>query len=75
MAKAAAHSTSRTTDDDAAIAIYLKDSGTGGSVPKPTPIAANDNAMRAGAVIYKHSRPACHRDAGSSEAQNFATFQ
>jgi mono/diheme cytochrome c family protein len=76
MAEAVTHSTSRMTDEDiAAIAIYLKDSGkdngSGGSAAKPTPVAANDAAMRAGAAIYKDSCAACHRDSGAGEAHLF----
>ena len=72
MAEAVTHSTSRMTDDDiAAIATYLKDSDRGGSAAKPAPVAASDNAMRAGAAIYKDSCAACHRDAGTGEPHLF----
>jgi mono/diheme cytochrome c family protein len=72
MAEAVTHSTSRMTDEDiSAIATYLKDSGLGGSAPKPDPVAASDNAMRAGAAIYKDSCAVCHRDAGTGEAHLF----
>ena len=72
MAEAVTHSTSRMTDEDvSAIATYLKDSGLGGSAPKPTPVAATDSAMRAGAAIYKDSCAVCHRDAGTGEAHLF----
>jgi mono/diheme cytochrome c family protein len=72
MAEAVTHSTSRMTDEDiSAIATYLKDSGLGGSAPKPAPVAASDNAMRAGAAIYKDSCAVCHRDAGTGEAHLF----
>jgi mono/diheme cytochrome c family protein len=72
MAEAVTHSTSRMTDEDiSAIATYLKDSGEGGSASKPDPVAANDNAMRAGAAIYKDSCAACHRDAGTGEVHLF----
>jgi mono/diheme cytochrome c family protein len=72
MAEAVTHSTSRMTDDDiAAIATYLKDSDRGGSAAKPTPVAASDDAMRAGAAIYKDSCAACHRDAGTGEPHLF----
>lgn len=72
MADAVTHSTSRMTDEDiSAIATYLKDSGAGGSAPKPTPVAASDNAMRAGAAIYKDSCAVCHKDAGTGEAHLF----
>jgi mono/diheme cytochrome c family protein len=72
MAEAVTHSTSRTTDEDiSAIATYLKDSGAGGSAPKPEPVAASDSAMRAGAAIYKDSCAVCHRDAGTGEAHLF----
>jgi mono/diheme cytochrome c family protein len=72
MADAVTHSTSQMTDEDiSAIATYLKDSGLGGSAPKPDPVAAGDNAMRAGAAIYKDSCAVCHRDAGTGEAHLF----
>ena len=72
MAEAISHSTSQMTDDDiAAIATYLKDSGARGSEPKPTPIAATDPAMKAGAAIYKDSCSACHKDSGEGEADLF----
>jgi mono/diheme cytochrome c family protein len=72
MADAVSHSTSKMTDEDiAAIATYLKDSHAGDATSKPTPIAATDNVMRAGAAIYKDSCAACHRDAGTGEVQLF----
>ena len=72
MAEAVTHSTSQMTDEDiAAIATYLKDGDPGGSTVKPAPVAAGDNAMRAGAAIYKDSCAACHRDAGIGEAHLF----
>jgi mono/diheme cytochrome c family protein len=72
MAEAVSHSTSRMADDDiVAVATYLKDSGEGSTGSKPTPVAANDNAMRAGAAIYKDSCAACHRDSGEGEIQLF----
>jgi mono/diheme cytochrome c family protein len=72
MADAVTHSTSRMADEDiSAIATYLKDSGAGGSAPKPGPVAASDNAMRVGAAIYKDSCAVCHRDAGTGEAHLF----
>src|ERR1700722_1050283 len=72
MAEAVSHSTSRMADDDIlAIATYLKDSGEGSASSKPTPVAANDNAMRAGAAIYKDSCAACHRDSGEGEIRLF----
>jgi mono/diheme cytochrome c family protein len=75
MAEAVTHSTSRMTDEDiAGIAAYLKDSGTAGSTPKPNPVAANDDAMRTGAAIYKDSCAVCHRDAGTGEAHLFPRF-
>lgn len=68
MAEAVSHSTSQMTDEDiAAIATYLKDSGTGSNTAKPTPVAANDSAMRAGAAVYKDSCAACHRDSGTGD--------
>ena len=72
MAEAVSHSTSQLTDADiAAISIYLKDSGAGDSTPKPAPVAANDNAMRAGAAVYKDSCAVCHRDSGEGESHLF----
>jgi mono/diheme cytochrome c family protein len=72
MAEVVTHSTSRMTDEDiSAIATYLKDNGTGGSAPKPDPVAADDNTMRAGAAIYKDSCAACHKDTGTGEAHLF----
>jgi mono/diheme cytochrome c family protein len=71
MAEAVSHSTSRMTDGDiSAIATYLKDRDAG-SAPRPTPVAANNNAMLAGAAIYKGSCAACHKDAGTGEAHLF----
>jgi mono/diheme cytochrome c family protein len=72
MAEAVSHSTSRMADDDIlAIATYLKDSGEGGPGSRPAPVAADNNAMRAGAAIYKDSCAACHRDSGEGEIQLF----
>jgi mono/diheme cytochrome c family protein len=72
MADAVSHSTSRMTDTDiAAIATYLKDSSEAGPVSRPDPVAAGDNAMRAGAAIYKDSCAACHKDSGEGEIQLF----
>ena len=72
MAEAISHSTSKMTDEDiAAIATYLKDSGSGGSTPKPVPIAADDKVMRVGAAIYKDSCAACHKDTGAGESHLF----
>jgi mono/diheme cytochrome c family protein len=71
MAEAVTHSTSRLMDDDiAAIATYLKDN-TAGAAPSSAPLAADDKAMRAGAAIYKDNCAACHRDAGTGDAQLF----
>jgi mono/diheme cytochrome c family protein len=72
MAEAVSHSTSRMADDDIlAIATYLKDSGEGGPGSKPAPVAVTDNAMRAGAAIYKDSCAACHKDSGEGEVNLF----
>ena len=72
MAEAVTHSTSQMTDDDiAAIATYLKDSDRGESPAKPAPVAAGDNAIRAGAAIYKDACAACHRDGGTGEPHLF----
>jgi mono/diheme cytochrome c family protein len=72
MAEAVTHSTSHMSDQDiSAIATYLKDSGVGGSAPKPNSIAADDNAMRAGAAIYTDSCAACHRNNGTGEVHLF----
>ena len=72
MAEAVSHSTSRMNDEDIlAIATYLKDNGQSGASARPEPVAANDNAMRAGAAIYKDSCAACHKDSGQGEANLF----
>jgi mono/diheme cytochrome c family protein len=72
MSEAVTHSTSQMSDADiAAIATYLKDSGNGGAASKPTPVTASDNAMRAGAAIYKDGCAACHKDNGAGEARLF----
>jgi mono/diheme cytochrome c family protein len=72
MADAVTHSTSAMTDADIfAIATYLKDSGTLASPSRAVAVAANDDAMRAGAAIYKDSCAACHRDTGKGEAHLF----
>ena len=70
MAEAVTHSTSKMTDEDvSAIATYLKDRGS--AAPKPEPVIANENTMRAGAAIYKDSCAACHKDTGEGEAHLF----
>ena len=72
MAEAVSHSTSRMSDEDIlAIATYLKDSGEGGASARPQPVAADNNAMRAGAAIYKDSCAACHKDSGEGEVNLF----
>jgi mono/diheme cytochrome c family protein len=72
MADAVTHSTSLMADEDiSAIATYLKDGGIGDAASKPTPVAANGNAMRAGAAIYKDNCAACHKDAGTGEVHLF----
>lgn len=72
MSEAVTHSTSQMSDADlAAIATYLKDSGVPSDGAKPTPVAASDNAMRAGAAIYKDNCAACHKDNGSGELHLF----
>ena len=72
MAEAVFHSTSRMSDEDIlAIATYLKDSGEGGASARPQPVAADNNAMRAGAAIYKDSCAACHKDSGEGEVNLF----
>jgi mono/diheme cytochrome c family protein len=72
MAEAITHSTSRMTDEDiSAIATYLKDSGKNGSTLQPDPVAVSDNAMRAGAAIYKDSCAACHKDTGTGDVHLF----
>jgi mono/diheme cytochrome c family protein len=71
MADAVSHSTSRMADDDIlAIATYLKDSE-GGASATPEPVATDNNAMRAGAAIYKDSCAACHKDTGEGEINLF----
>jgi mono/diheme cytochrome c family protein len=72
MAEAVAHSSSKMTDEDiAAIATYLKNSGTGVAAPKPVSVAANRSDMRAGAAIYKDSCAVCHKDSGAGESHLF----
>jgi mono/diheme cytochrome c family protein len=72
MAEAVSHSTSRMNDGDIlAIATYLKDSGEGGASARPEPVVAGNNAMRAGAAIYKDSCAACHKDSGEGEINLF----
>ena len=72
MAEAVSHSTSRMNDEDIlAIATYLKDSGQSGASARPEPVAASNNAMRAGAAIYKDSCAACHKDSGEGEINLF----
>jgi mono/diheme cytochrome c family protein len=72
MADAVTHSTSMMKDDDiAAIATYLMDNGDGNDASKPTSIAADDKAMKAGAAIFKDSCAACHKDSGMGEAYLF----
>lgn len=72
MAEAVSHSTSQMTGEDvAAIATYLKDSGTGDAAAKPAPVPANDPAMKAGAAIYKDNCAVCHKDSGMGEAALF----
>jgi mono/diheme cytochrome c family protein len=72
MAEAVSHSTSRMNDEDIlAIATYLKDSGQSGASARPEPVAAGNNAMRAGAAIYKDSCAACHKDSGEGDANLF----
>jgi mono/diheme cytochrome c family protein len=72
MAEAVFHSTSRMSDEDIlAIATYLKDSGEGGASARPQPVAADNNAMRVGAAIYKDSCAACHKDSGEGEVNLF----
>jgi mono/diheme cytochrome c family protein len=68
MAEAVAHSTAKMSDEDiAAVATYLKDSGTSVSSSKPVAVGADEAAMRAGAAIYKDSCAVCHKDSGVGE--------
>jgi mono/diheme cytochrome c family protein len=72
MGEAVSHSTSLMNDEDIfAIATYLKDSGDAGTSTRLQPVAADNNAMRAGAAIYKDSCAACHKDSGEGEANLF----
>jgi mono/diheme cytochrome c family protein len=72
MAEAVAHSTSKMAGEDiAAVASYLKDSGTAMSSSKPVAVAADGREMRAGAAIYKDSCAACHKDSGAGESRLF----
>jgi mono/diheme cytochrome c family protein len=71
MAEAVTHSTSQMSDADiAAIATYLMDTGKAAS-SKPTPVATDDPAMKAGAAIYKDSCAACHKDDGTGQSHLF----
>ena len=71
MAEAVTHSTSHMKDADiAAIATYLLGTGKG-ATDKPTPVAADDPSMKAGAAIYKDACAPCHRDNGQGDAQLF----
>lgn len=72
MSEAVTHSTSQMSDDDLnAIAVYLKDSGAPSESAKPPPVAASNDAMRAGGAIYKDKCAACHRDSGTGDALLF----
>jgi mono/diheme cytochrome c family protein len=72
MADAVSHSTSKMADEDiAAIATFLRDSGTVTLAAKPIPVAASDGAMRSGAAIYKDNCAVCHRDSGTGESHLF----
>lgn len=78
MAEAVSHSTSKMAGEDAdiaAIASYLKDSGTAmsssKSSSKPVAVAADGKEMRAGAAIYNNSCAACHKDSGAGESRLF----
>ena len=60
MAEEIVHSSSRMTDDDLkAIATYLK--SLPGRGDNPSPVAASDPAMQAGAAIYRDQCSACHQ--------------
>ena len=66
MAEVVTDSTSKLSHDDlAAIATYLKDDQPAGGSAPPTPIAADDSTMRAGAAIYVDQCAACHAAAGT----------
>jgi mono/diheme cytochrome c family protein len=72
MSEAVTHSTSQMSDPDLnAIAVYLKDSGAPNDGAKPAAVAANDNAMRVGAAVYKDNCAACHKDSGLGEPHLF----
>jgi mono/diheme cytochrome c family protein len=58
-------------EDILTIATYLKDSGESGASATPEPVAASNNAMRAGAAIYKDSCAACHKVSGEGEVNLF----
>lgn len=65
MASVITHSTSQLTlADDHAMAVYLKSLPAGGE-PTPTPIAATDPVMLAGAQIYGDECSACHMTGGT----------
>jgi mono/diheme cytochrome c family protein len=73
MAEEVENSGALTTDADLhAIAVYLKDQP--GGPAKPAPLAANDPAMRVGAVIYADECSACHTPNGSGVPGLFPTL-
>jgi mono/diheme cytochrome c family protein len=75
MAEVVSNSTSQLSDPDlAAIANYLKDSGTPADNRASKPMDATSAVMRAGAAIYKDNCAACHKDAGTGEMHLIASL-
>ncbi|MFC0407715.1 c-type cytochrome [Roseomonas elaeocarpi] len=71
MAEEIQNSSSRMTEGDLrAIAVYLLDQE-GRSGPAPTPVAATDPRMVAGAAIFKDRCSACHGDNGQGASYLF----
>jgi mono/diheme cytochrome c family protein len=73
MAEEVTLSSSKMTDGDLkAIATYLKSIGS--EQPNPTPVAANDPAMKAGQAIYRDVCSACHGIDGQGVAELFSSL-
>lgn len=71
MADVVTHSTNKMTDSDLqAVAAYLKDRPAPDET-SPSPIAANDPAMKTGAAIYADECSACHTPRGAGIANLF----
>jgi mono/diheme cytochrome c family protein len=75
MAEVVADSTSQLSDTDlSAMATYLKDQASAGTA-SPTPVAADDRAMRAGQAIYVDNCAACHTNEGAGITTLFPTLK